>query len=393
MCNELEEGKKLPPLLSLGAIDPDDVSMEVVLVDRQGDSRLQELEDKAQELHFATGNSLLLVEKLGKLVSIYMGDYKRCIVLPIGSLSVGLCRHRAILFKKLAEYIGLPCRIAQGCKYCAADHQSFCLVKIEDICTPGDQETVSEAPAAVLHVPVHAGHDIILEPKNEVVVARSSVIVPKLLNLEPSLALDWVEIPWDELQMKERVGAGTVFVSYYVYYAACNDVLSGFGRRNETFFYVNFSVSQVHLGLHRAEWHGSVAIMKRVRHPNDVLFMGAVTKRPHLSIVTEYLPRGSLFRLIHSASGGELWHKRRRLRIALDVAKGINYLHCLSPPIVHWDLKSPNLLVDKNWTVKVYDFGLSRFTANTFLIFEVGGWHSGVDGPRISPWRTIKREI
>ena len=35
-------------------------------------------------------------------------------------------------------------------------------------------------------------------------------------------------------------------------------------------------------------------------------------------------------------------------------AKGINYLHCLSPPIVHWDLKSPNLLVDKNWTVKVH---------------------------------------
>lgn len=34
-------------------------------------------------------------------------------------------------------------------------------------------------------------------------------------------------------------------------------------------------------------------------------------------------------------------------------AKGINYLHCLKPPIVHWDLKSPNLLVDKNWTVKV----------------------------------------
>lgn len=35
-------------------------------------------------------------------------------------------------------------------------------------------------------------------------------------------------------------------------------------------------------------------------------------------------------------------------------AKGINYLHCLNPPIVHWDLKSPNLLVDKNWTAKVH---------------------------------------
>lgn len=53
--------------------------------------------------------------------------------------------------------------------------------------------------------------------------------------------------------------------------------------------------------------------------------------------------------------------------MALDVAKGINYLHCLDPPIVHWDLKSPNLLVDKNWTVKVCDFGLSRFKANSFI--------------------------
>ncbi|MCL7043432.1 hypothetical protein MKW94_000086 [Papaver nudicaule] len=463
MCNELEEGKKLPPLPSLIAINPDDMSMEVVLVDRRGDSRLKELEEKAQELHFASGNSLVLVEKLGKLVSIYMGgafpveqgdlnmhwkyvskrlrEYKRCIVLPIGSLSVGLCRHRAILFKKLADYIGLPCRIARGCKYCAADHQSSCLVKIgdgqllsreyvvdlvgqpgnvhfpdssingallapipspfrashlksyqetyaddaslsqalnldssayferpqnlgwlhmhlaksmqitEEICTPGDQEIVSEAP--VSHISIHADQDIIPEPKKGA-AARNSVMDPKLLNLEPSLAIDWLEIPWDELQMKERVGAGS------------------FGT------------------VHRAEWHGSdvavkvltsqdfhddqlkeflreVAIMKRVRHPNVVLFMGAVTKRPHLSIVTEYLPRGSLFRLIHRASGGELWDKRRRLRIALDVAKGINYLHCLSPPIVHWDLKSPNLLVDKNWTVKVCDFGLSRFKANTFL--------------------------
>lgn len=107
--------------------------------------------------------------------------------------------------------------------------------------------------------------------------------------------------------------------------------------------------------------------MKRVRHPNVVLFMGAVTKRPHLSIVTEYLPRGSLYRLIHRPTSAEILDQRRRLRMALDVAKGINYLHCLKPPIVHWDLKSPNLLVDKNWTVKVCDFGLSRFKANTFL--------------------------
>jgi serine/threonine protein kinase len=63
--------------------------------------------------------------------------------------------------------------------------------------------------------------------------------------------------------------------------------------------------------------------------------------------------RGSLFRLINKASAGEMLDLRRRLRMALDVAKGINYLHCLNPPIVHWDLKTPNMLVDKNWSVKV----------------------------------------
>ncbi|XP_047329624.1 serine/threonine-protein kinase CTR1-like [Impatiens glandulifera] len=77
--------------------------------------------------------------------------------------------------------------------------------------------------------------------------------------------------------------------------------------------------------------------------------------------------RGSLYGLIHRPSGGEALDQRRRLRMALDVAKGINYLHCLKPPIVHWDLKSPNLLVDKNWSIKVCDFGLSRFKPNTFV--------------------------
>lgn len=45
---------------------------------------------------------------------------------------------------------------------------------------------------------------------------------------------------------------------------------------------------------------------------------------------------------------------RRRINIALDVARGMNYLHSCRPPIVHRDLKSANLLVDKDFTTKVY---------------------------------------
>ena len=73
MCNDVEEGRRLPPLLALQAVEPSDSSMEVVLVDKHEDARLKELEDKAEEIYFASENTLVLVEKLGKLVAIYMG--------------------------------------------------------------------------------------------------------------------------------------------------------------------------------------------------------------------------------------------------------------------------------------------------------------------------------
>ncbi|KAJ9542605.1 hypothetical protein OSB04_029111 [Centaurea solstitialis] len=92
---------------------------------------------------------------------------------------------------------------------------------------------------------------------------------------------------------------------------------------------------------------------------------GAVTRAPHLSIVTEFLPRGSLYKLLHRPNNQ--LDARRRLRMALDTARGMNYLHNCTPVIVHRDLKSPNLLVDKNWIVKVCDFGLSRMKNSTFL--------------------------
>lgn len=154
MCNDFDEGRQIPSLTSLKAISPGDTPMEVVLLDKFADSRLKELQDRAKELSKASQNTVGLVEQLGKLVSVHMGgdfpveqgdlhrqwetvskrlkDLHNCVVLLIGSLSSGLCRHRAILFKNLADCVGLPCRIAQGCRYCVADHRSSCLVVIED---------------------------------------------------------------------------------------------------------------------------------------------------------------------------------------------------------------------------------------------------------------------
>ncbi|KAH1267521.1 putative serine/threonine-protein kinase SIS8 [Glycine max] len=98
------------------------------------------------------------------------------------------------------------------------------------------------------------------------------------------------------------------------------------------------------------DYRKEIDIMKRLRHPNVLLFMGAVYSQERLAIVTELLPRGSLFKNLHR--NNQTLDIRRRLRMALDVARGMNYLHHRNPPIVHRDLKSSNLLVDKNWTVK-----------------------------------------
>eukprot|EP00771_Trimastix_marina_P001927 gnl/Trimastix_PCT/3037.p1 GENE.gnl/Trimastix_PCT/3037~~gnl/Trimastix_PCT/3037.p1 ORF type:complete len:725 (-),score=71.40 gnl/Trimastix_PCT/3037:37-2076(-) len=105
------------------------------------------------------------------------------------------------------------------------------------------------------------------------------------------------------------------------------------------------------------EFNREVTVMKTLRHPNVVLFIGATTSRP-LILVSEFMARGSLFELLHSNI--ELsWELR--MMMALDAALGMSYLHNMNPPLLHRDLKSQNLLVDDTLVVKVADFGVSRF--------------------------------
>ena len=111
-------------------------------------------------------------------------------------------------------------------------------------------------------------------------------------------------------------------------------------------------------------------MMQGMRHPNIVLFLGAVIQAPRLSIVCELMPLGSLHALLHgkTQNGVELaTNGRLRRQMAQDCARGMSYLHSRSPPVVHHDLKPANLLVDSHWTLKVSDFGMSRLKHNTYL--------------------------
>ncbi|KAF5197986.1 Serine/threonine-protein kinase EDR1 [Thalictrum thalictroides] len=181
---------------------------------------------------------------------------------------------------------------------------------------------------------------------------RSSVISAPI---RPDAMLDDVaelEIPWEDLCIGERIGLG----SYgEVYRADWNGMEVAVKKFLDQDFY----------GDALDEFRSEVRIMRRLRHPNVVHFVGAVTRPPNLSIVTEFLPRGSLYRILHRPN----CHidEKRRIRMALDVAMGMNCLHISIPTIVHRDLKSLNLLVDDSWNVKVCDFGLSRLKHNTFL--------------------------
>ncbi|CAL5208486.1 unnamed protein product [Lathyrus oleraceus] len=160
------------------------------------------------------------------------------------------------------------------------------------------------------------------------------------------------EIPWEDLVIGERIGLG----SYGEVYRA---------DWNGTEVAVKKFLDQDFSGAALSEFKREVRIMRRLRHPNVVLFMGAVTRPPNLSIISEFLPRGSLYRILHRPNCQI--DEKQRIKMALDVARGMNCLHASTPTIVHRDLKSPNLLVDKNWNVKVCDFGLSRLKHNTFL--------------------------
>ncbi|KAB5556332.1 hypothetical protein DKX38_007241 [Salix brachista] len=160
------------------------------------------------------------------------------------------------------------------------------------------------------------------------------------------------EICWEDLVIGERIGLGSYGEVYHADW-------------NGTEVAVKKFLDQDFSGAALDEFKREVRIMRRLRHPNVVLFMGAVTRPPNLSIITEFIPRGSLYRILHRPQSQI--DEKRRIKMALDVARGMNCLHASSPTIVHRDLKSPNLLVDQNWTVKVADFGLSRLKHNTFL--------------------------
>ncbi len=97
-------------------------------------------------------------------------------------------------------------------------------------------------------------------------------------------------------------------------------------------------------------------MLAKYRHPNIVLMIAAITKPPQLCLVMELVKEGTLFDLLHRKKN--TFSEADRRRIATQMISVIAYLH--RHGIVHRDIKSHNMLLDKNLTLKLCDFGLAR---------------------------------
>lgn len=162
-----------------------------------------------------------------------------------------------------------------------------------------------------------------------------------------------IGIPWDkqlhykDIQMGERIGRGSFGEVYLA-----------------SWFSTRVAVKKLPMEMLKSnasvldEFTREIHLLKSLRHPNILQFIGACTIPPNVCLVTEFMPRGDLHKIIHDKS--LIMDKPLMKSILLDVSRGINYLHSSNPVVIHRDLKSHNVLIGEHWNAKVADFGLCK---------------------------------
>ena len=134
------------------------------------------------------------------------------------------------------------------------------------------------------------------------------------------------------------------------------------------------------LAFHEAKEHyqsfiREVEILSRLQHPHVVQLYAASLNPPHICIVEELVPKGSL----HDALYKHGWEPSplQILQIVADIAGALAYLH---PQIVHCDLKPQNVLLDEDDRAKVADFGVSKYKSGTYIMGQSTNTINGTPG-------------
>uniref|UniRef100_A0A0E0A4T9 Protein kinase domain-containing protein n=1 Tax=Oryza glumipatula TaxID=40148 RepID=A0A0E0A4T9_9ORYZ len=116
---------------------------------------------------------------------------------------------------------------------------------------------------------------------------------------------------------------------------------------------------------HGEEFVQEIIMLSQINHRNVVRLIGCCLEVEVPILVYEFISNGTLFHLIHGSSSSHVrWSVslKLRLRIAQESAEALAYLHLsTNRSIIHGDVKSLNIMLDDSYTVKVTDFGASRW--------------------------------
>lgn len=129
------------------------------------------------------------------------------------------------------------------------------------------------------------------------------------------------------------------------------------------------------------EWQAEVKILGRLSHPNLVPLLGYCADDKDLFLVYEFMHKGSLENFILKKGFEQELPWSMRLKIMIGTARGLAFLHQTENQIIFRDLKSSNILLDKDFNAKLADFGLARFgptNGDAHLLTEVMGTHGYV---------------
>ncbi|CAN0924259.1 Probable serine/threonine-protein kinase PIX13 [Linum grandiflorum] len=114
------------------------------------------------------------------------------------------------------------------------------------------------------------------------------------------------------------------------------------------------------------EWQAEVKFLGAISHPNVVKLLGYCWEEDELLLVYECMQGGTLDNCLFRR-GSEPLSWEIRMRIAVDVAGGLAFLHSLERGGVDHDFKTSSILLDKNFNAKLSDSGLAEFRTTTVL--------------------------
>ncbi|KAF8403759.1 hypothetical protein HHK36_011864 [Tetracentron sinense] len=105
------------------------------------------------------------------------------------------------------------------------------------------------------------------------------------------------------------------------------------------------------------EVENEIDILSKIQNPRLVNLLGFTNDSRDRLLVVEFMSNGTLYDVLHSNPRPPNWG--RRIRLALQTAKAMDTLHSSIPPVIHRDIKSANVLIDRNFNARLGDFGLA----------------------------------